>query len=262
MTYYLTNYAYFTNKFDLDRAASSHRAEHWQAMNDTDRAVLDVIRQYSVKYGAAHLKHDTIAAAIGKSNITARRAVRKLVELKIIEKTHYVRPVMNGLGANIYAVLPFEEPKKLEKMEVVAEEKASVKEEQNDVTVSPIVEQQAAPTTYFGRMKAFLASTIGDAKLARNFFGVYRKLTIPMLKFSIHADRKDEFEALGIRALQIATQATKQKNIRNLPGYYSGVLRKLIDEALFSDAFMDYTMSPVEFRVPRNFQSGVSGTSR
>ena len=253
MTYYLTNYAYFTNKFDLDRAASSHRAEHWQAMNDTDRAVLDVIRQYSVKYGAAHLKHDTIAAAIGKSNITARRAVRKLVELKIIEKTHYVRPVMNGLGANIYAVLPFEDPKKPEKTEVVRGEKvekAVVKEAQKDMKISPIVEQQAAPTTYFGRMKAFLASTIGDAKLARNFFGVYRKLTIPMLKFSIHADRGEEFEALGIRALQIAVQATKRKNIRNLPGYYSGVLRKLIDQALFSDAFMEYTMPPVDFYVP------------
>lgn len=252
MTHYLMNYAYFINKFDLDRAASLHRAEHWQAMNDTDRAVLDVIRQYSVKYGAAHLKHDTIAAAIGKSNITARRAVRKLVELKIIEKTHYVRPVMNGLGANIYTVLPFEEPKKPLQREGLREghmedKKAeiTVKEEQNDVKTSPILEQEATATTYFGRMKAFLMSTIGDAKLARNFFGVYRKLTLPMLKFSIHADRGEEFEALGIRALQIALQATKRKDIRNLPGYYSGVLRKLINEALFSDAFMDYTIPPI-----------------
>ena len=155
---------------------------------------------------------------------------------------------MNGLGANIYAVLPFEEPKKVEKKEVIAEKKVAktvVTEERNSVTVRQIAEQQAAPTTYFGRMKAFLATTIGDVKLARNFFGAYRQLTIPMLKFSIHEDKGELFEELGIRAMHIATQATKNKRIHNLPGYFSGVLRELINEALFSDAFMDYTMPPI-----------------
>ena len=71
MTHYLTNYAYFTNKFELDEAAAKHKHEHWNEMNHTDRDVLDVIRRYSVKFGAAHLKHDTIAEAIGKSNVTA-----------------------------------------------------------------------------------------------------------------------------------------------------------------------------------------------
>lgn len=245
MTHYLTNYAYFTNKFDMDRAASAHRAKHWEKMNKTDRAVLDVIRQYSVKFGAAHLKHDTIAAAIGKSNITARRAVRKLVELKIIEKTHYVRPVMNGLGANIYAILPFIEQENTVKVNERASEKPAACENEVMETETRTSTKTAAPTTYFGRMKAFLATTIGDVKLARNFFGAYRQLTIPMLKFSIHEDKGELFEELGIRAMHIATQATKNKRIHNLPGYFSGVLRELINEALFSDAFMDYTIPPI-----------------
>ena len=226
MTNYLTNYAYFTNKFDLDKAASLHRAEHWQAMNETDRAVLDVIRRYSVKFGAAHLKHDTIANAIGKSNVTARRASRKLVNLGIIDKIHYVRPVMNGLGANIYAIKPFEESEK-----IVTPKKPETVEE---------TKEEAAPTTYFGRMKAFLASTIGNDGAARNFFGVYRQLTIPMLKFTIHAHKGELFEQLGIQALHISIQATKRKKIHNLPGYFSGVLRELMHEALFSDDIMDY----------------------
>ncbi len=247
MTHYLKDYAYFTNKFDLDRAASQHRAEHFQQMNKTDRAVLDIIRQYSVKYGAAHLKHDTIASAIGKSNVTVRRAVRKLVELKIIEKTHYVRPVMNGLGANIYAVLPFGEPE----VKVVKEVQETSVEENNSMgnfcQTCSAAKEEAAPTTYFGRMKAFLTSTIGDTKLARNFFGAYRQLTIPMLKFSIHAHKGELFEDLGIQALHIATQATKKKKIHNLPGYFSGVLRELMNEVLFSDAFMDYTVPPIGY---------------
>ena len=71
------------------------------------RHVLDMIRRYSVKYGAAHLKHDTMAVAIGKSNVTVRRAIHKLEKLGIIERIPYIRPVMNGLGANIYTILHF-----------------------------------------------------------------------------------------------------------------------------------------------------------
>lgn len=230
MTNYLIKYAYFTNKFDMDKAASKHRAENWQAMNHTDRTVLDVIRQYSVKFGAAHLKHDTIAKRINKSNATVRRAIRKLIQLNIIEKSHYVRPVMNGLGANIYAIKPFEEPS------------ATVARAEPEIVIE--TKEESAPTTYFGRMKAFLAATIGEHQLARNFFGAYRQLTMPMLKFSIHADKHALFEQLGMRAMHIAVQATKQKRIYNLPGYFSGILRELMNDALFSDAFMDYTIPP------------------
>lgn len=239
MTNYLADYAYFTNKFDLDEAASQHKHEHWQAMNQTDRDVLDVIRRYSVKFGAAHLKHDTIADAIKKSNPTVRRAIRKLVQLGIIDKIHYVRPVMNGLGANIYAIKPYKEPVKLE---VVAKDKPMPK------SVAPTTvsaEQPAAPTTLFERMKTMLSSTIGKSTLARRFFGVYRQQTLPMLKFSIHEHKGELFEQLGIQALHIATQATKRREVKNLPGYYSGILRELIDKALFGDAFKDYDV-PVE----------------
>ena len=239
MTNYLTGYAYFTNKFDLDEAASQHKHEHWQSMNQTDRNVLDVIRRYSVKFGAAHLKHDTIAGAVGKSNATARRAIRKLVKLGIIDKIHYVRPVMNGLGANIYAIRPYKKPAKLEDS---AKEKTTPKQE---VQTTTSTEQPPAPITLFERMKTMLSSTIGKDTLARRFFGVYRQQTLPMLKFSIHEHKAKLFEQLGIQALHIAMQATKRREINNLPGYYSGVLRELIDKTLFSDAFKNYDV-PVE----------------
>ena len=238
MTNYLTDYAYFTNKFDLDEAASQHKHEHWQSMNQTDRDVLDVIRRYSVKFGAAHLKHDTIADAIKKSNATARRAIRKLVKLGIIDRIHYVRPVMNGLGANIYAIRPYQEPAKPEE---------SVKDKLAPTTPCPSEQllEEPAPTTLFERMKTMLSSTIGKATLARRFFGVYRQQTLPMLKFSIHEHKAVLFEQLGIQALHIAMQATKRREINNLPGYYSGVLRELIDKTLFSNAFKNYDV-PVE----------------
>ena len=86
-------------------------------MNDTERAVLDMIRRYSVKYGAAHLKHETIEKAIKKSNATVRRAIRKLEKLGIIERIHYIRPVMSGLGANIYVIKPSSDQSKMNSRE-------------------------------------------------------------------------------------------------------------------------------------------------
>ncbi|MDS9472723.1 helix-turn-helix domain-containing protein [Sporosarcina pasteurii] len=147
MTHYLKDYAYFTNKFDLDKAASLQKQEHWQEMNQTDRDVLDVIRRYSVKFGAAHLKHYTIEKAIKKSNATVRRAIRKLEKLGIIDRIHYVRPVMNGLGANIYAIKPFKQPSKIEKR--VKDNPATVKQARNqERKASNSAEMLPVPTTF------------------------------------------------------------------------------------------------------------------
>ncbi|MCG7344039.1 hypothetical protein MHZ92_07840 [Sporosarcina sp. ACRSL] len=117
MTHYLQQYARFNTIAEMDAAAEQHLALHWDELTKSDRHVLDVIRRYSVKYGAAHLKHGTIEEAIGKSNITVRRAIRKLVNLQIIEKVHYIRPVMSGLGANIYIILPFDEQGKMDDLD-------------------------------------------------------------------------------------------------------------------------------------------------
>lgn len=107
MTTYLADYAHFTIKEDMDQAVNQHIAAQWNDMNDTDRAVLDMIRRYSVKHGAAHLKHETIEKTLEKSNATIRRAIRKLEKLGIIDRIHFIRPVMSGLGANIYAIKPY-----------------------------------------------------------------------------------------------------------------------------------------------------------
>jgi len=107
MTTYLTDNAYFTNEFDLDQAAKFHVNANWNAMNTTDRAILNVIHEHSMKYGAAQLNHETIEKNVLKSNATVRRTIRKLERLGIIDRIHFIRPVMNGLGANIYAIKPY-----------------------------------------------------------------------------------------------------------------------------------------------------------
>ena len=54
-----------------------------------------------------------------------------------------------------------------------------------------------------------------------------------MMKFSIHEHQGELFEQLAMKALHIAVQATKRKEIRNIAGYFDVVCRNLIDKALF-----------------------------
>ena len=259
MTTYLKDYSHLTNTQDMDEAARRHVIENWNEMNPTDRAVLDMIRRYSVKYGAAHLKHDTMADKIGKSNVTVRRAIRKLEKLDIIERIHYIRPVMNGLGANIYTILPFidqstltmpttvDKPSDSKTDDIVPESEAFSSKSKNikthTLTDTYPAEPIPTPTTLFGRMKELLSTTIGDSSLARQLFGIYRAQSLRMMKFSIHEHQGELFEQLAIQALHIAVQATKRKTVRNIAGYFDGVLRKLIDKALFDDIFMEYDVA-------------------
>jgi len=162
---------------------------------------------------------------------------------------------MSGLGANIYVIKPTNDQSKLntpENDEKPSSSKVEPANLQTEAFLSKAIKPkdlkrtspvEMLPTTLFGKMKSLLSSTIGESKLARNFYGVYRKQSLQMLKFSIHEDKGELFEQLAMQALRIAVQTTKQKKVRNLPGYYSGVLRELIGKALFSEAFMDYDVA-------------------
>ena len=264
MTTYLADYAHFTNKDDMDQAVKQHIAAHWNAMNNTDRAVLDLIRCYSVKYGAAHLKHETMEKALKKSNATIRRAIRKLEKLGIIDRIHFIRPVMSGLGANIYAIKPYNDQGEMNSRDD-APKPDNDKDKPSNPETEPLLSKsinskdpkitsptEQFSTTLYGRMNSLLSSTIGETTLARKVFGVYRQQSTQMLKFSIHADKEELFEQLALQALQIAVQATKRKKIRNLPGYFSGVLRELIGKALFNDIYQEYDVSTEGFHVPNS----------
>ncbi|KXH81937.1 hypothetical protein [Sporosarcina sp. HYO08] len=259
MTHYLKQHARFTTIAEMDTAAEQHILCHWDQMTKSDRRVLDVIRRYSVKYGAAHLKHETIEEAIGVSNVTVRRAIRKLVSLQIIEKVHYIRPVMSGLGANIYIILPFDDHGKMndrdeadkphdnKENEPISENEAflSKSKKSKDLNNTSPKESSKYSTSLFSRMKDLLNTTIGNTKLAREFFGIHKAISSKMLKFDIYKDDKNVFEDLAYRALMITVMATKRKSIRNLPGYFHGVLKQLVDEMYFGDIFMCFDV-PVE----------------
>ncbi|MDW0110717.1 DeoR family transcriptional regulator [Sporosarcina aquimarina] len=256
MTHYLSSYVNFKTKEEMDAAARIHTDIHWNAMNKTDRAVLEMIRCYSVKYLAAHLKHETLEQKLGLSNSTVRRTLRKLENLQIIERIHYVRLVMSGLGANIYAILPVIDQGKMAtgpapvKADLAKVSKSFSGKEPSfskskillDLIKRSPPAAEKLSTTLFGKMKSLLAF-IGDSTNARKFFGIHKALSGMMLKFDIYKGKEELFEDLAYQAMHIAVMATKKKEIRNLPGYFNGVLREVICEALFKDIYQEYSVS-------------------
>lgn len=115
MTICLQHYSKFNTSEDIHKALTLHAIHKAKSLNKSDRKVLDVIRRHAVDNGVAQLNYKTFQEETGKSNATVRRGIRKLVQLGIIEKVHFIHPVVMGLGANIYILLPFDESLSLSK---------------------------------------------------------------------------------------------------------------------------------------------------
>ncbi|MFS0647176.1 helix-turn-helix domain-containing protein [Siminovitchia sp. 179-K 8D1 HS] len=240
---YLSDYQTFENKQQLNEAISAHISAHTYDLNDTARDVLLMLARYSVKYpGVAHLKTATIAAAIGKTGRTIRRAIAKLIEFNIIEKVTVMRVVSGGYGANIYRILPYvvQSSMSARSSDVTPTETSVEPSENENEPITYLKLNNNLTDTYsddskpfYVRFKGFIHSTIGEGNqpLVSRLYGVYKAHSTPLLRGQAF-DRQD-VEEVGYRALHAAVMATKTKNIRNLPGYFNGVIDRMLDRLYF-----------------------------
>lgn len=262
---YLAEFQSFPTKFELNEAISTHLSRCKYKLNETDRDVLLMLSRYSVKYpGAAHLKLATIAESLKKSTRTIRRSVEKLEHLKVINRKSFMREKSGGRGANLYIFLPPNDrtdmsarPEATNTTPASAEVDKMEHEPISSLSKDPCLIKTSSKfeMSYYNQMKNRIESYIGkeNDKLVSQVYGMYRACTLPLLKFSIHEDKKSLFEALSLQALQITFQATKNKDVRTKPGYFAQVLRNRIDEVVFENAFKDYDV-PVEFSTPEHIR--------
>ncbi|MFG3613071.1 helix-turn-helix domain-containing protein [Rummeliibacillus stabekisii] len=103
---YLEQYSLFETVEEMDKAISERIDQDRFELTKSERAIVFAIKAHCLQYpGACHLKNETIAKEVGVSLITVSRAIKKLVELKIIGKENKVK--LNGIkGANVYYFLP------------------------------------------------------------------------------------------------------------------------------------------------------------
>ncbi|MBD7939558.1 helix-turn-helix domain-containing protein [Cytobacillus sp. Sa5YUA1] len=243
--HYLSDYQTFQSKQQLNEAIADHLSEHYYELSATDRAVLNTIARYAVKFaGAAHLKVATIANNIAKSEKTVRRAINRLQELRVIRKLVTTRKVTGGQGANIIQVLPFvirddqaEVSTREDSVEPVVpsvqpteiENEPSISFKQNTV----INNTYNAPTTPYVRFKQSVEYYVKDAKLTNKLYGIYLAHT----SFLRNCHESSELLNCGIEAVLTTFKATKRKVIRNVAGYYNGVLDRVLDGLMYAALF-------------------------
>lgn len=258
--HYLADYKTFDSKQDLNEAINLHLTINKYNLNKTDRAVFMMLSQYAVKYyGAAHLKHATIEKKIKKSNSTIRRSLKKLENLNMIKRVKFVRRVMNGIGANIYLIMPYKaenEQGKIDREEETTKSVTSttetIKNENEPISfksTNNLVpntyqactcnQHQEATQSFYSRFKSHIASLVHNPNqsLISRLYGIYKAHSIKQMRFTHNKDKQSIFESIGIRAISITLKATQNKTIKNVNGYYDGVLRQLIDKALFDDTY-------------------------
>lgn len=234
---YLTEYQTFQSKTELNEAVNEHLTRNKYDLSDTDRDILLMISRYAVKFpGVAHLKADTIAQAIGKSKRTVQRSIRKLERLNIIERLSFMRKVSGGYGANVYRVMSpvssrEQAVKPCESTDKAAENAA---EPINLLNLNNNLVNTYNKPSFYGQFRELIASTMGaiDKRLIYKLYGVFKGQSTPLLR--LNAYDKDTVESIGLQALRTAIMATKTKKIRNLAGYYNGVLDRLYDRLYFA----------------------------
>lgn len=218
------------------------RERYAKSLTRSAYRVLDILHRYSCKYfGVSYRSKSKIAAELGISRKTVIRACNKLESLGIIQQHELKRH--NGdkrRSSNAIVFIPIE-PIKPMKNENVPTECPNKETPLDSNYKNPLFHNTyASQPSLYSRFKSILSNTINDIKLASRLFGIYRSQSIKLQRFEHLKNEQETFDTLALQALQITMQATKNKKIKSLTGYYSGVLRELIGKTLFDDAYKLY----------------------
>ncbi|WEZ19147.1 helix-turn-helix domain-containing protein [Bacillus subtilis] len=229
--------ASFRSVDELNSAIRTHIYRNKSDLTPAAIEVLKVLSRHAVKTpGVAYLKLATIAELIGKHRVTVIRSIKRLINLGIIRKEIKYRPVSGGNGANMYVILPAADvtPSVLPRQaaEKPTETKAEVPKRKDEAVISQS-ENKLLRNTY-AAFKSAVNTFVSDRKLTSKLYGIYLAHT-SCLKGVYAADTLQE---IGLEAVRQTFIATKRKAIRNLAGYYNGVLDRMLDR-LFAARFDD-----------------------
>ncbi|MGG3692196.1 helix-turn-helix domain-containing protein [Heyndrickxia ginsengihumi] len=228
--HYLSEYQTFDSKRQLNEAIADHLAEHRYELNNTARNVLTFISRHAVKFpGVAHLKAATIAQALNVCEKTVRRAINKLSTLGIIKKVSTTRKITGGQGANIFVVQPYvqAEVSTRDKSENTATTSGQPTENTNEPYHS--FKQKELLCNTYAHFKSLISSFVDDRKLTNRLYGIYLAQT----SYLRNTYDKDDLFHAGLQAVKVTFQAMKKKKVRNIAGYFNGVLDRMLDRLYY-----------------------------
>ncbi|MEK5104191.1 helix-turn-helix domain-containing protein [Cytobacillus sp. FSL M8-0252] len=235
--HYLSNYQTFQSKQQLNEAVADHLSAHHYELSETVREVLNTIARYAVKFaGAAHLKAATLAELIGKSEKTIRRAINRLQDLRIIRKVVTNRKVTGGQGANIIQILPAiadsslrdDQAEVSRRHDAVEPVVSSGEPSENEKEPYPFLKQNTVINNTYKAFKQSVNYFVNDSQLTNKLYGIFLAQT----SYIKHCYESSELLDCGIEAVMTTFKATKRKPIRNMAGYYHGVLDRVLDRLM------------------------------
>ncbi|MCY8916770.1 helix-turn-helix domain-containing protein [Bacillus atrophaeus] len=240
--------ASFRSVDELNGTIRTHIYRNKSDLTPAAIEVLKVLSRHAVKTpGVAYLKLATIAELIGKHRVTVIRSIKRLINLGIIRKEIKYRPVSGGNGANMYMILPA--VKRVEKTSDVTpsvlprqaaekptETKAEAPKRKDESVISQSANKLLRNT--YAAFKSAVNTFVSDRKLTSKLYGIYLAHT-SYLKGVYDAETLQE---IGLEAIRQTFITTKRKAIRNLAGYYNGVLDRMLDH-LFAARFDDLVVT-------------------
>lgn len=223
--------AQFRSIDELNGAIRTHIYRNKSNLSPSAIDVLKVLSRHAVKTpGVAWLKIDSIASLIGKHRTTIIRAIKRLETLGIIRKEIKYRPVSGGNGANMYVILapaPSSATAQMQPRQDASEptESKAERPKSEDEAVILKSKNNLLRNTY-AAFKNIIECFVTDRRLTSRLYGVYLAQT-SALKSAYDKSLLDE---IGLNALRIVFRTVKNRPIRNLVGYYSGTLNRMLDE--------------------------------
>jgi len=196
--------------------------------------------------GVSFASYKTIADAIGKSVSTVKRAIKVLKEYGIIvciPTTKSWNGKSRRKSVNVIVIqsdIPCMNPQ--DDTAGGVEETNKDKSEEAENVSEPVSYNHSVinyVNTYsnksynrpYDRFKSAVTTFIGNGNqsLVSKLYGVYRGQTKELRK-AYKDEEESELMDVAIKAIYTTFNASKTKNIRNIAGYFNGVLSQLLDD--------------------------------
>lgn len=207
----------------LNETVREYKSKYKEMLSNTEISVLDILHRYSAKYkGVSFLCKNTISNLVGKSRRTIIRVCQRLEELGIIKQHAMKRASDMQQTSNAIVILPV--PREVENnptSDDVTQESAE--------NVTPRKPLPFNTNTVINNTYQTFKNTVGyfvnDRKLTNKLYGIY----LAQISYIRNCYETSELLDCGIEAIITAFLATKRKSIRNMAGYYNGVLDRTLD---------------------------------
>ena len=194
--------------------------------------VMEYLKRHSCKFfGVSFKGKRKIAADLEMSDKTITRLCKRLEVLGFIKQYAMKRSNDMQQTSNAIVIQPAKTENVRQNAVKMSDQKNNIFLKQNQLLNNTY---SAKSVTFYQRFRSLLENMVGqNQSLTSRLYGVYRAHSTALVKHG--AFDKQDVENVAMTALQTAVMRTKKKKIRNLAGFYNGVLNKMLDRFVLED---------------------------